>query len=359
MRRSNCILCTCMGGIDITVIISVLAALLVFGALILVHELGHYSAARIFGVGISEFSVGMGPKLISRTSRKSGTAYSLRLLPIGGFVSMKGEDDSSPDPDALINKPRWQRLIIMLAGSAMNLLVGIILVAVLVCTAKNLGSTTVHSFSDTAVSESGGLREGDRIVRVGGIRVHVLTDLAYAIMDKGYQPVDVTVDRDGERIVLEDVSFPVSESNGMTIGNIDFKVYAEQKTLPAILKHTFFQSFSYVRMVWGSIYDLVTGRYGLEQISGPVGITEQIGAAAHKSSVDFNYLCAVIAINLGVVNLLPLPALDGGRAFILLLSMLRGKDIDPEIEGKIHLVGLVLLMLLMVFVTVGDIRKLF
>lgn len=348
-----------IGGNAISVVISILVALLVFGVLIFVHELGHFTAARCFGVCIREFSIGMGPKLISRTSKKNGTSYSLRLLPIGGFVSMKGEDESSDDSDALVNKPRWQRLIIMLAGSVMNLIVGFILVAVLVFTAKNLGSTTVAAFTDSSLSNGSGLCEGDRIISIGGSRVHILTDLAYTIMDKGYLPVEVVVERDGERVKLESVTFPTSESSGVAVGNIDFKVFAEEKTLPNLLRHTYFQSFSYVRMVWGSLYDLITGRYGLEQMSGPVGITEQIGTAAQTSSVDLSYLCAVIAINLGVVNLLPLPALDGGRALLLLLAMLRGKDLDPEIEGRIHSVGLALLMLLMVFVTVGDIRRLF
>ena len=343
-----------IGGNAISVVISILVALLVFGVLIFVHELGHFTAARCFGVCIREFSIGMGPKLISRTSKKNGTSYSLRLLPIGGFVSMKGEDESSDDSDALVNKPRWQRLIIMLAGSVMNLIVGFILVAVLVFTAKNLGSTTVAAFTDSSLSNG-----SDRIISIGGSRVHILTDLAYTIMDKGYLPVEVVVERDGERVKLESVTFPTSESSGVAVGNIDFKVFAEEKTLPNLLRHTYFQSFSYVRMVWGSLYDLITGRYGLEQMSGPVGITEQIGTAAQTSSVDLSYLCAVIAINLGVVNLLPLPALDGGRALLLLLAMLRGKDLDPEIEGRIHFVGLALLMLLMVFVTVGDIRRLF
>ncbi len=342
-----------------SVVITILIALAVFGTLILIHEFGHFITARIFGVGINEFSIGMGPKLVSKVSKKSGTAYSLRALPIGGFVSMKGEDSNEYGPDSFNTKPVWQRMIIVLAGSVMNLLLGFILVFVMVVSSPNLGSTVIYKFeSDNAVTMQSGLRENDIIVKIGNTRVHTSTELAYEIMHDAYEPIDVTVERDGETVVLNNVVFPTATSSGVVMGDLDFYVYAEPKTPGNVVKQTFWQSGSYVKMIWESLFDLVSGRYGMEQVSGPVGITKEIGSAAKAGPVNFMYFCAVIALNLGIVNLLPLPALDGGRFFFMILELLRGKPIDPKYEGYVHLAGMVLLLLLMAVITFGDISKL-
>lgn len=177
-----------------------------------------------------EFSIGMGPKIISRISRKSGTAYSLRLLPIGGYVSMKGEDEDVSDPDSFSSKPAWQRMIIIIAGSVMNILLGLILVIIMVLSSKNLGSTVIYKFaSDNAISAESGLEENDRIVKIGNTSVHTSTELAYEIMHDGTEPIDVTVIRGGEKIVVPDVVFPTTVSSGIVIADLDFYVYAEAK----------------------------------------------------------------------------------------------------------------------------------
>lgn len=179
--------------------------------------------ARMFGVGINEFSIGMGPKIISKISRKSGTAYSLRLLPIGGYVSMKGEDEDVSDPDSFSSKPAWQRMIIIIAGSVMNILLGLILVIIMVLSSKNLGSTVIYKFaSDNAISAESGLEENDRIVKIGNTSVHTSTELAYEIMHDGTEPIDVTVIRGGEKIVVPDVVFPTTVSSGIVIADLDF-----------------------------------------------------------------------------------------------------------------------------------------
>ena len=343
----------------INTLVTILIAIVIFGSLILIHECGHFMTARMFGVGINEFSIGMGPKIISKISKKSGTAYSLRLLPIGGYVSMKGEDEDVSDPDSFSSKPAWQRMIIIIAGSVMNILLGLILVIVMVLSSKNLGSTVIYKFtSDDAVSAESGLEENDRIVKVGNTSVHTLTELAYEIMHDGTEPIDVTVIRNGEKIVISDVVFPTAVSSGIVIGDLDFYVYEEAKTPLNVLKQSFFQSVSYIKMIWESLFDLVTGKYGMEQMSGPVGITKEIGSAASAGAVNLLYLCAVIALNLGFVNMLPLPALDGGRFFFILIELIRGKPIKPKYEGYVHLAGMVLLLVLMVIITFGDIRKL-
>ncbi len=334
-------------------------AILIFGFLIFIHELGHYTTARAFGVTVNEFAIGMGPKLLSRVSKKTGIRYSLRLLPFGGFVSMAGEDEESEDENALNKKPVWQRIIITAAGGFMNLVVGFLLLAIVVCSTKNLGSTTVLRFTaENAVSEQSGLMIGDEILKIGTQPTRISNELSYAIMRQGTETVDVVVRRDGEKVTLR-IDFPKTEIDGMTYGAPDFMVRAERKTVGVVLKHTFYQSISTVRMIWESLFDLVTGKIGVNQVSGPVGVTQAMAQTAKSSLIDLIYLSAVIAVNLGLVNLLPLPALDGGRIFFQLIELIRGKPLKPEVEGYIHFAGLALLMILMVVITLKDVTMLF
>ncbi len=337
----------------------ILISILIFGALIFVHELGHFICARLFGVKVNEFAVGMGPKLISRTSPKSGIAYSLRLLPIGGFVSMAGEDEQSDDENALNRKPCWQRLIIMFAGAFMNILIGVILMSAIVASSDALGSNVVHSFRENAVSVDYGIEVGDEIRAVDGVRTHTSYEVTYQIMRRGTEPIPVTVQRNGEIITLDNVSFPISVDSGASFGALDFYVRAEDKNPLTVIKHAYYQSKTSIVMIIESLFDMVTGRYGMDQVSGPVGTTASIGEAAKQGGSSLAYISAIIAINLGVVNLLPLPALDGGRIVFVLIEMIRRKPIDPKYEGYVHLAGIVLLMALMVLITFHDIVKLF
>ena len=333
---------------------------MIFGALIFVHELGHYLSARIFGVSVREFAIGMGPKLLRKKSKKTGIDYSLRLLPIGGYVSMAGEDEQSDDPGAINHKPIWQRFIVLSAGSLMNLIVGIIVMCALIIATPSLGSTTILRFvDDGATSEASGLQIGDEITKIGNTSVHISYELVYMIMRNGIEPLDITVVRDGETVVVKDVVFPTIVEDGVTFGSADFYVTSEEKTPGVILKHSFYQSAATIRLIWESLFDLVTGRYGVEQISGPVGVTSAIGEAAKAGAYNLFYLCVLISMNLGIFNLLPLPALDGGRLVFLLIEAVRGKPIKPEYEGYVHFAGIVALMLAMVFITYKDIVKLF
>ncbi|MBE6563898.1 MAG: site-2 protease family protein [Ruminococcaceae bacterium] len=345
--------------IAISTVFTILTALLVFGVLIFVHELGHYLTARLFHVRIKEFALGMGPKLFSHTSKKTDIAYSLRLLPFGGFVSMYGEDEESDDPNSLEKKPAWQRLIILAAGSFMNLLLGFVLVFLLVVLTPNLGSTEVREFVDASTSVDYGLQVGDTVTKVNGKSVHIADQLAYEIMFAGNQPVDLTVVRKGETLVLCDVVFPTASESGMSMGLVDFRVGLVDKTPLTVIKFTFYRSVAYVELIWRSLVYLVTGQIGFESVSGPVGVTSAIGTAAQSGLADLGFLCSIIALNLGIFNLLPLPALDGGRIVFILLEMIRGKPIKQDTEGMIHFIGLALLMLLMVVVTFKDIFTLF
>ncbi len=343
----------------------ILLALVIFGFLILIHELGHYLAARLFKVTIHEFAIGMGPvigigsKKLRYTSKKTGIAYSLRLLPIGGYVSMEGEDASSDDENAFNKKPVWQRIIITVAGASMNILIGILVMSLLVVFQQDLPSTTISKFdTETALSYQSGLRLGDKVTKIGNTNVYIANDMVYEIMRNGIEPIDVTVIRNGEKVVIPDVTFPTFTESGTVFGNIDFYVAPENKTPLTVLKHAFFRSTSTIVMIWESLFDLVTGRYGVESVSGPVGVTEALGEAAKEGSTNFIYLAVVISMNLGVMNLLPLPALDGGRLLFQLIELIRRKPLRPELEGYIHFAGLVLLMILMVLITFKDIMTL-
>lgn len=341
----------------------IIIALLIFGLLIFIHECGHFLTARKFGVTIKEFAIGMGPRLFTHKSKKSGISYSLRALPIGGFVSMVGEDEESDDENAFNKKPVWQRIIITAAGAAMNIVIGIIVMSILVATQPVLPSNVIGAFVESTdgtpnYAESAGFKIGDRIVAVEGTPVHIANETVYEIMRRGIEPLDVTVIRDGEKVTLQDVIFPTIVDNGVRYGTVDFKVNPEQKTPATVLKHAFYRSASTIKMIWQSLYDLIRGRYGFESVSGPVGVTKALGDAAKSGFADLVYLTVVISMNLGVMNLLPLPALDGGRLLFQLIELIRRKPIKPEIEGYVHFAGLVALMILMVVVAVKDIISL-
>ena len=350
-------------------ILYILLAILMFGSLIFIHELGHFLTARLFHVTIYEFAIGMGPKILSWTSKKDGTAYSLRLLPIGGFVSMAGEDEESDDEGALSKKPVWQRFIITAAGSVMNLLAGFLVMLILVSSMEYLDSTTGGGFREGATSiqteNEDGLMVGDEILRIDGKKVHVYYDMSYKIMRYGTKPVDITVLRNGEEVELSGVVFPTIEQQGVLFGNMDFSIILMEKSVGSVLKTSFYQSVYTVRTVLDSLYDLfISRKYGLEQISGPVGITKEITnqaqtAVEEKDSSGLWWLFIVLAINLGTMNLIPFPALDGGRLVFLIIEGIRRKPFDPKIEGYIHGIGMMLLMLLMFVVIFKDIFMLF
>ncbi len=338
----------------------IILTILMISVLALLHELGHFIAARTFGVTVNEFAIGMGPKIISHKSKTTDIVCSLRLFPIGGFVSMAGEDDYSDDENAFHRKPVWQRMIITVAGSFMNILTGIILMAVIVSTSSSLAGTTIVKFhEDTALSHQSGLMTGDEIIRVDGACVHVAEELSYEIMHNAIEPIDIVVRRNGEIVTVEDVTFPTTTIEGVLFGLPDFYVEADSKNFVGIVKHTFYRSISTVKMIWESLVDLITGRYGIGAVSGPVGVATAVSDAAKSGINSVVNLVVIIAMNLGVFNLLPLPALDGGRLLFQVIELVRRKPLKPEFEGYVHFVGIVILMALMVAITFKDIIKIF
>lgn len=336
-------------------------ALLFFGVIIMIHECGHFACAKLFKVKVNEFSLGMGPALFKR--KKGDTLYALRLFPIGGYVAMEGEDDASEDDRAFNKKPVWQKMIIVVAGALMNLILGFILMVLLLTTSTDLiGTNTIKEFYPDAVSSQYGLQAGDRFVEIDGHHVWSELDLSFLMSRSQDGVFDFVVERDGEKVTLNDVHFATEQQNGVTLIQYDFIIIGEQPAFLNIVKNAFTQSASIVRMVWLSVFDLVTGRYGMSELAGPVGTVDIIAdvtaqAVSSGSLTNLLTIMAFITINVGVANLLPLPALDGGRFLFLAIEAVRRKPVNPKYEGYVHAAGLALLLLLMVVVTYNDIAR--
>ncbi len=340
-----------------------LITVIVFGVLIFVHEFGHFLAARIFGVRVNEFAIGMGPKLFSYKSKKSGTLYTIRALPIGGYNSMEGEIEESDEDGAFCSKPVWQRMIIILAGAFMNILLGFIIMLIIVLTTKNYLSNTVNVFradgAEGYISDYQGLKSGDKIIKVNGNRTHIADEVTYAIFKDGVEPVNVTVIRDGEKIVIEGVQFPTASIQGQVYGVRNFSLNVERKNFTNTMKHTFYGSINSIVQVFDAIKGIIVGKYGFNDVSGPIGVGEALGEAAAIGNSTLLMLVVLLAMNIGVFNLLPIPALDGGRFVFLLIEAIFRKPIPKKIEENINAVGMLLLFGLVIIVAFKDIFKVF
>ena len=349
-------------------VLYILLAVGIFSALIMIHEFGHYITARLCHVTVREFALGMGPKIFTHVSKKSGIRYSVRLFLIGGYVSMDGEDNDSSNPNAFCNKNIWQRILIIVAGAGMNIILGFI--AMFILTTSTVMSTegallptnVVAQFDENATSNQmgeHGLMVGDRIIAVNGVPVFTGYDLVYEITNSAYKPVDLVVVRNDYFYKLDDVKFPTSEESGVVFGSYDFKVYGKTPNVFNLCTYSVNRSFSTVKMIYDSIFDLIRGRYGADAVSGPVGTTQVIGEAAQAGGATLLYLVAVITINLGVFNLLPVPALDGGRLMFLIIELFRGKPINKNLEGYVNFFGILVLFALMALISIKDIIGLF
>lgn len=339
-----------------------MVAILFFGLLISIHELGHFTFAKLFKVKVNEFALGMGPAIFKK--KKGDTLYALRLLPIGGFVSMEGEDEDSQDENAFNRKNVWQRIIIVAAGAVMNLILGVVIVATVLSMEDLIGTNQIIEFEKNAISQQTGLKEGDEIIEIDGHRVFSDMDISFLMGRSDDGVFDMTVLRDGKKTELKDVTFKTEKDGKYTFITYDFVILGEEPTVLNVMSNAVKRSASIARLVWLSLFDLVTGRYGLTDLSGPVGTVNVIANAAAEAAVSRDGLIsaltimAFISINIGIFNLLPLPALDGGRLFFLLIEGIRRKPINPKYEGYIHGAGLALLLLLMLVVTFNDILNL-
>lgn len=340
--------------------INIIIAILFFGVLILVHEAGHFAAARICRVGINEFAVGMGPTVLSHKAKKSGTVFSLRLLPIGGFVSMNGEDDDGEPDDAtaLCNKSKLQRLFVFSAGALTNILTGFVAMMVFVSLQTAYPDTTIYSVENSVLAQYG-VMQGDEIVKIGNRTVKIAGDITDEIMLSGADALDITFRRGDETFTVEGVKFETVTRDGVEMGVCDFKLYGVRRSFTQIIKQTVYGCIGTIRLIFSSLWMLVSGQYGMEAVSGPVGTVEVVAEAASMGWETLLYFFVVISMNLGVFNLIPFPALDGGHILFLAIEAIIRRPVSKKVEGIIHAVGFALLMLLIIAVTYKDIMKIF
>ncbi len=350
----------------------IVIAILVFCFIILLHEFGHFIAAKACGIYVKEFALGMGPVILRKKGKE--TEYVIRAFPIGGSCSFEGEDGGYSEEDtveevnprAFNRKPVWQRMIVILAGPLMNLILGFIVVLISLCTSEAMASTTIAVFQEQSVS-SQYLMENDEILSIDGLPIFSLSDVSYKLQssdrknDKGNLVYDFVVRRNGEKVELKDVEFMTMErEDGSTGVYFDFKVYRLEKNFGNVIKQSWRESCSTARLIIMILVDMVRGKYGLNDLSGPIGVGAVItDAVSNYTFSDFMNIVSLITINVGVFNLLPIPALDGARFVFLIVELIRRKPVKPEVEGMVHFVGFAAMMLLMLVVTFNDITKLF
>lgn len=345
-------------------------AIIIFGLLIAIHEFGHFIAAKACGVRVNEFAIGMGPKILKRQGEE--TLYSLRLLPIGGFCEMEGEDNDSEDEGSFNKKPIWKRLIILASGSAANFITGVLIVLIIVfSSATGFTGTTLTGFMDGFPLEGeGGLMAGDTIYSIDGERTYYSADIGTIMSLASGDTVDIVVLRDGEKVLLEDLELQLAEYeyDGETVRKYGLLLNPIEANLAEKLQYSGYTTMNYVRMIRLSVSQLISGNAGVSDLSGPVGIVGLMNEVGESSETTAQGLLSVaglgafIAVNLAVMNLLPIPALDGGRIFLMAVTWcgekITRRKFNPKYEGYIHAAGFVLLMGLMVYVMFNDIVKL-
>ena len=364
-----------------SIFITLIAALIVFSAVIAIHEFGHFAVAKLCGIQVNEFSIGMGPALWKKIYK--GTQYSLRALPVGGYVALEGEESpesqqaeaardereveaASPIPPEqrtgipLGDAPVWQRALVMAAGAFMNFVLGFVVLVVLVATQEGaITSKTIYSIENDALCGQTGLQAGDEIVAVNGRRCFVANDILYELVRTEAYRADFTVKRDGQKVELPDVQFDTwQDEDGQTHMTLGFTVYGIKKTPLNVLKEAWNSTLYYGRIVFTSLADLVRGRESINHLSGPVGIVTAIGQAASYGWQDLLELLALITINLGVFNLLPFPALDGGKVVFLIIEGVTGHAVPEKLQGTLTMAAFALLFGLMLFATYNDIIRL-
>ena len=416
-----------------TKIIPILIAVLFFGVIITIHEFGHFIFAKLFGVKVNEFAIGMGPTIFKKQGKE--TKYALRLFPVGGFVSMEGEEEESDDSRAFCNQKTWKRMIIIAAGATFNLILGVIVCFFLIGSEDLAGTNEILKFYDTAISnQEGGLQAGDKIISIDGKKVFSDYDITFLMQRNATGTYSFVVEREGVKTELPEVHFgrrtggnfsytedciisnlsskikgfglkdgdKIVKVNGEAVtkseelkaaigkdedyiydftierqGEVldfsevkmavvtvfDFVILGEDKNFGNVTKSAFGYALSMGRMVYLSLFDLLSGQYGMNDIAGPIGTISVITDIAEESiaTVDWSSLLmimAMITINIGLFNLLPVPALDGGHLFFMVFELVFRKKIPQKYESFIHAAGLAILLGFMALISASDIWKL-
>ena len=326
-------------------------AIILFCVMIFPHELGHYIAAKRLGVKVNEFAFGMGPVIWKK--QKGETLHSIRLFPIGGFCSMEGEDEDSDEPRAFNNKKPWQKIIILAAGSFMNVLCAILIMSIVVGV-LGFTTTTIDTVSEGSPAETAGIMAGDEITAIDGQPIEAWTDVSAAIASAEGGQIIMTVQRDGR--TLEAAVIPEQTQDGAYLIGITsrvshnpFRAVAEGAKSTWNITVSMFQTLS----------QLFTGQLGADSLSGPVGMVQMVSQTTQYGWWYYGFLTALICINLAIINMLPLPALDGGRIIFVIISMITGRPVSQKVEGTVHFVGIMLLFGLMAYVTFNDITRIF
>lgn len=349
-------------------LLTTIVSILVFGFVILFHEAGHFFTAKKCGIQVNEFSIGMGPTLFKRT--KDGTQYSIRALPIGGYVSMEGENGEEEEAIDIIpldvksgkafsEVSVTKRMLVVAAGALMNLVLGFLVMLILISSQDAITSKTIYKFSDGALCHETGLQTEDTILAVNGRHAFVPNDIIYELQRSPDYKANFTVKRNGQTVEVPNVRFDtVVQPDGRTTMQIGFVVYGIEKTPLNVLKEAGNWVLYYTRLVFRSLTDLVTGRVSVNELSGPVGIVSVLNQAVGMGLDEILSIMVLLTVNLGVFNLLPIPALDGGKLVLLAVEGMTHKRVPPKAEMAINAVGMVFLLGLMLFATFNDILRL-
>lgn len=350
----------------------IVLAIIAFSLLIAVHELGHFTAAKLMKVRVNEFAIGMGPKLLKKQGKE--TLYSLRAFPFGGFCTMEGQDEDSPDPRAFTSQKRWRRVIILFAGSFANFIFAYILILILTAGATGFVSTTITNLADGFPNAGEqGLMAGDTIISLNGERLYYSDDFLMFMglaESRGDKNADIVIIRNGEKIEYK--AFPLEQrdytENGVTRFRYGITFGVVESSVWENIKFATYRTTNFVRLVRVSIAQLFSGAAGVRDLSGPVGIVGAINSIGQSSRTFIDaleniiFFTAFIGVNLAVMNMLPIPALDGGRILFIAISWAVEKIIrrklNPKYEGYIHTGAMVLLLGFMVFIMVNDVVKL-
>ncbi|MCQ2557796.1 MAG: M50 family metallopeptidase [Oscillospiraceae bacterium] len=346
-------------------VLYIVVGILLFGLLIGIHELGHFITAKLCDVRVNEFAIGMGPAIAKK--QKGDTLYSLRLVPFGGFCAMAGEDEASEDPRAFTNKKPLQKLLILAAGSFNNFVLGFLILALLYADAAAFITPSISSFMDGCPYQAqDGLQVGDRFYRIDGKRVYEYYNVS-DFLSNGKETHDLVLIRDGQKIELKDYYFVPVEYEGQQRKMYGFTFAQEEATFGTKLANAWDTSREFARTVWMSLGELFKGHVSVNDFSGPVGIVDMMAETAEQAPsikdglYDIFYFGAFIAINLAVMNMLPIPAVDGGRTFLLIVTVIieaiTKKKLNPKYEAYIHTAGMVLLLGFMAFIMFNDIIK--
>lgn len=329
--------------------LTAIAAIFVFLLVVVIHEGGHFSVAKLVGIKVNEFAIGMGPKLFQK--RKGETIYTLRALPIGGYVKMEGEDEDSDDPRGFSKVSVWSRIAVVSAGAIMNFVLAIVVLSI-VAFSLGLPTTTIEEVLVDSPAMEYGVLPSDKILSIDGVEINEWNEIVDTInSSETSKMLNIDVLRDGEIISLQ--VKPVVDDKRVVIGIVPKSERSFFKSIEAGFKDTWY----FLKLMFNFIAMLFQGQVSTNDLAGPVGVINEIGNQAKMGFLNLLYILGFISVNLGFFNLLPIPALDGSRIVFLLIEAIRGKPVDPKKEGFIHFLGFVFLISLMLLVTYKDLIR--